>query len=139
MWAYSAQHTRWGRDLPGYLASALVLATFCQTSMVRLRWIAITSNCAFIYYALRLDLRPILLLHCILLPVNIWRLAQLRRQHIEPAPAVRGSPVITRFPARSWMGRGGQPRHARPSIPLDEGPYDSGEDQYRAVSPPVGD
>lgn len=64
-------------DAVGYAASSLVLATFCMTSMWRLRSTAILSNLAFIAYGWADDIRPVLLLHCILLPVNVFRLAQL--------------------------------------------------------------
>ncbi len=59
----------------GYLASALVLATFCMRDMVALRCLAITSNLAFIAYGALADLGPVLLLHLLLLPVNVVRLA----------------------------------------------------------------
>jgi hypothetical protein len=62
----------------GYIASALVLATFCMTSMLRLRMAAIGSNVAFIFYAAVADIRPVLILHIILLPVNVYRLLQVR-------------------------------------------------------------
>ena len=60
----------------GFLASALVLATFGMKDMVNLRIVAICSNIAFIAYALVLNLPPILVLHIILLPLNGWRLAE---------------------------------------------------------------
>jgi hypothetical protein len=59
----------------GYLAAALVLATFSMKSLRSLRLTAVLSNLAFIAYASSTDLRPILILHCTLLPVNIIRLA----------------------------------------------------------------
>jgi CRP/FNR family transcriptional regulator, cyclic AMP receptor protein len=62
----------------GYLASALVLATFCMRDMVALRWMAITSNLAFIAYGAMADLGPVLVLHLLLLPVNVLRLAAWR-------------------------------------------------------------
>ena len=62
----------------GYLASALVLATFCMRDMVALRCLAITSNLAFIAYGALADLGPVLLLHLLLLPVNVLRLAGWR-------------------------------------------------------------
>ena len=58
----------------GYLASALVLATFCMRDMVALRWMAITSNLAFIAYSALADVGPVLVLHLLLLPVNVLRL-----------------------------------------------------------------
>jgi hypothetical protein len=67
-------------DLIGYLASALVLATFCMRDMVALRWMAITSNLAFIAYGALADLGPVLVLHLLLLPVNLLRLAGRRAE-----------------------------------------------------------
>ena len=58
------------------MASALVLATFAMQSMRPLRIMAIASNVAFISYAAAANLRPILILHSILLPLNLYRLAQ---------------------------------------------------------------
>jgi CRP/FNR family cyclic AMP-dependent transcriptional regulator len=62
----------------GYLASALVLATFCMRNMVALRCMAIASNLAFITYGGLADLGPVLVLHLLLLPVNVLRLTVLR-------------------------------------------------------------
>jgi CRP/FNR family transcriptional regulator, cyclic AMP receptor protein len=67
-----------GTESIGYLASALVLATFCMRDMVALRWMAIASNLAFITYGALADLGPVLVLHLLLLPVNVVRLAGWR-------------------------------------------------------------
>jgi hypothetical protein len=71
-----------GKDAPGYVASAFVLATFCMSAMRPLRMVAIVSNFAFIYYAATADLYPVLILHSILLPVNVTRLAQIELARI---------------------------------------------------------
>ncbi len=63
-------------ELIGYLASLLVLTTFCMRDMVALRVVAIASNIAFITYAVLAGIGPVLLLHAALLPVNLLRLAQ---------------------------------------------------------------
>ena len=63
----------------GYLASALVLCTFLTRTMKPLRCIALGSNVAFITYSAMLQLYPVLILHCILLPVNVWRLWEIMR------------------------------------------------------------
>jgi hypothetical protein len=65
-------------DSIGYLASALVLATFCMRDMVALRCMAIASNLAFIAYGALADVGPVLLLHLLLLPVNVQRLVAWR-------------------------------------------------------------
>ncbi len=74
----------------GFVASALVFATFGMKDMVNLRIVAICSNVAFIAYALVLNLPPILILHAILLPLNGWRLAQelQRRRMVQRSLAV---------------------------------------------------
>lgn len=77
-------------DVVGYLAAGLVLATFCVKSMNTLRVLAIASNVAFVTYAYLTELAPVLLLHALLLPVNVCRLAQslyARRgaAHAEPS------------------------------------------------------
>lgn len=61
----------------GYLASLLVLATFCMRDMVALRVVAITSNLAFIAYGWLVGIHPVLVLHVVLLPTNVWRLTQV--------------------------------------------------------------
>jgi hypothetical protein len=60
----------------GYLASLLVLATFCMRGMVALRVVAIASNVAFIAYGWLVGIHPVLILHLVLLPTNAWRLVQ---------------------------------------------------------------
>lgn len=66
----------------GFAAAGLVLATFCMRSMKPLRRVAIASNVAFIAYAYLAGLAPVLLLHVVLLPVNVYRLTQLRRARV---------------------------------------------------------
>ena len=68
----------WSQSACGYLASALVLCTFSVTSMRLLRCIGIASNVTFICYAAVTGATPILVLHCLLLPMNIYRLSQIR-------------------------------------------------------------
>ncbi|MBN8990547.1 MAG: cyclic nucleotide-binding domain-containing protein [Rhizobiales bacterium] len=66
-------------EIAGYLASALVLATFCMKTMIPLRAAAICSNVAFIVYGFYEELYPVLMLHAILLPLNTWRALQMLR------------------------------------------------------------
>ncbi|MBS1304283.1 cyclic nucleotide-binding domain-containing protein [Loktanella sp. SALINAS62] len=63
-------------DLIGFAASALVFLTFCMQTLLPLRIIAIASNILFIAYGISAGLVPILILHAVLLPVNIWRTVQ---------------------------------------------------------------
>lgn len=78
-WPHACQAVSLPGEVCGYVASALVLATFSMQSMFKLRCAAIASNIAFIVYAGSAGLHPILVLHCLLLPLNIIRLAQLAK------------------------------------------------------------
>src|SRR5580698_6949397 len=83
----------WSKDASGYVASALVLATFCAKSMQLLRVTAIASNVAFVSYAMIANLRPVFILHCILLPVNIFRASQVYRARLA-AKRLLGRPEL---------------------------------------------
>ncbi|MBV8601395.1 MAG: diguanylate cyclase [Candidatus Eremiobacteraeota bacterium] len=61
----------------GYIAAALVLATFWMRTPVRLRQAAIASNVAFLIYGIWGGLLPLVILHLVLLPLNVWRLVEL--------------------------------------------------------------
>jgi uncharacterized membrane protein YagU involved in acid resistance len=63
-------------DLLGYSAALVVLAAFCMSSIVSLRIVAVLSNMLFASYGLLAHLYPIFLLHSILLPINLLKLAQ---------------------------------------------------------------
>lgn len=102
-WLGLLRHLAHAADTIGYLASALVLATFSMRSMRPLRAIAIVSNVMFIAYALAADLRPVLVLHALLLPMNVWRLFELR---LEPPfeARTRAAPQERRDPSRAACG-----------------------------------
>jgi CRP/FNR family cyclic AMP-dependent transcriptional regulator len=73
----------------GYLASLLVFSTFYMKTMIPLRYIAISSNLAFITFGYFGRIYPVLILHLLLLPLNIMRLLQIRKliQDIKNASA----------------------------------------------------
>ncbi len=66
-------------DALGYAASAAVLATFCMSTMIPLRVLALGSNVLFMSYGYLDHLYPVLALHAILFPVNALRLIQFQR------------------------------------------------------------
>jgi CRP/FNR family transcriptional regulator, cyclic AMP receptor protein len=66
-------------DLLGYGASAAVLATFCMSTMIPLRIMALVSNVLFAAYGYVDHLYPVFLLHAVLLPINAYRLKQFHR------------------------------------------------------------
>jgi hypothetical protein len=61
----------------GYIASGLVLTTFCTNDLRRLRTLAILSNIVFISYGALAWLPPVLGLHLLLLPINAIRLMRM--------------------------------------------------------------
>ncbi len=65
-------------EVAGYIASALVFLTFYMQTMIPLRVVAILSNVAFIVYGFGERLYPVLILHALLLPLNWFRLVQMR-------------------------------------------------------------
>ena len=68
-------------DLIGYIASALVLATFYMRSMRTLRCVALASNLAFIGYACLAHLIPVLVLHTLLLLLNAFGYCRSAKHH----------------------------------------------------------
>jgi CRP/FNR family cyclic AMP-dependent transcriptional regulator len=72
--------------IAAWVAAILVFSSFFMKTMIPLRMVAITSNAAFVTYAL-LGLKygifgrvyPILVLHSSLLPLNVLRLRQIKR------------------------------------------------------------
>lgn len=63
-------------DIIGLVASVLVFLTFCMRTLLPLRLVAISSNLFFIAYSIVAGLMPILALHVLLLPMNLWRTFQ---------------------------------------------------------------
>jgi hypothetical protein len=71
--------------------------TFTMKSMRPLRVVAILSNAAFIYYAVAVHILPVLVLHSVLLPLNVFRLVQIQIENPWarwPARAARRSEVF---------------------------------------------
>lgn len=87
----------------GFLASALVLLSSSRRGMAPLRAVAIASNLAFVSYGALADLLPVLLLHLVLLPTNVFRLVQALRE--QPSVGGRDEPSFKR-PIRSGRGAG---------------------------------
>ncbi|WP_425261737.1 Crp/Fnr family transcriptional regulator [Rubrivivax sp. RP6-9] len=61
------------------LAGALVLAATFVRTMIPLRWLAVGSNVAFLVYAALAPSLQLLVLHLLLLPINLWRVAEMVR------------------------------------------------------------
>jgi hypothetical protein len=95
----------------GWIASSMTLLTFMCADMRRLRFAALGANAAFIAYGALAQLWPVLVLHLLLVPVNLWRLAHAYRAEPQPVVApprsrqtrrsARGSAVSEAVPARA--------------------------------------
>jgi len=65
-------------DILGWTAAALMVATFSCREARHLRPLAVATNLAFVGYGAAAELMPVLALHLLLLPINLWRWAQVR-------------------------------------------------------------
>jgi hypothetical protein len=88
-------------DVVGWLAASLTLVTFVCSDMRRLRLAAIGANLAFIGYGSAAGLWPVLALHLMLTPLNLWRLQQLR----SAAPPVPALAAPAQLSARAALPR----------------------------------
>ena len=79
-------------DILGYTAAFFVLLTFSMKTMVRLRIIGIVSNLFFIGYGYLGPAHPVMILHTILLPLNIFRLMQILSLNRKIDAATSGDP-----------------------------------------------
>lgn len=96
-------------SLFGWVAASLVLSSFYFRNMASLRLAAIASNVLFIIYAILASAWPILVLHCLLFPLNLWRLLELHNlrrtlmgSSLVQVPAVRLMPLMQK--SRSKQG-----------------------------------
>ena len=65
-------------DFLGFSAAFSVIASFCMTTIVLLRTLALLSNVLFILYGLCAHIYPVLVLHIILLPINLIKLRRIK-------------------------------------------------------------
>ncbi len=73
------------------LAAALNLAGSFAKTMLPLRWLAVGTNLCFIVYGALFPSLPMLLLHAALLPINVYRAAEMVRltRRVNQAAAAR--------------------------------------------------
>ena len=76
-------------DFIGWIAAGLVLASLSMKTMIPLRLFGIASNIAFLTFGFLVASLPIMVLHAILLPFNVYRLVEMRKmiQRVEEAAA----------------------------------------------------
>jgi CRP/FNR family cyclic AMP-dependent transcriptional regulator len=80
-------------DLLGLLGVAFSAASFIMKRMLPLRVLAIFANILFIGYGLSTHTWPGVLLNCLLLPVNVKRIHEIRRLSSDIARANCSSPA----------------------------------------------
>ncbi len=78
-------------EVAGYVASALVAASFYMKTIIPLRMFAIISNIAFITYGIGAGLYPVIILHTFLFPLNILRLMQMKKLIVNVKNASEGN------------------------------------------------
>lgn len=61
------------------IAGGLVVAASFVRTMIPLRWLAVGSNLGFLLYGVLAPSLQLLALHAILLPINLWRVAEMAR------------------------------------------------------------
>ncbi|HEY9539917.1 MAG TPA: hypothetical protein VIS03_20145 [Kiloniellaceae bacterium] len=66
-------------DFTGWIAAAFTLLTFSLRSMMSLRIAAVAANVCFITYGAMQELYPVIALHGLLIPCNLYRLLELLR------------------------------------------------------------
>lgn len=66
-------------ELLGYAAAGMTMVTYAMRTMIPLRVAAILANVLFLSYSILAKIYPSILLHAVLLPFNIYRLAELYR------------------------------------------------------------
>ncbi len=64
-------------EVVGYIAVVLNIGVYLMRTMIPLRMLAIVSNSLFIAFSALASIYPTLLLNCILLPLNIYRLTEM--------------------------------------------------------------
>jgi hypothetical protein len=69
----------------GFIGSLFAVLTYWMRDMVWLRVAAMLSCIFFIAYAALIGSYPLLVMELVLLPVNAWRLAELRKKPTFPA------------------------------------------------------
>jgi hypothetical protein len=65
-------------DFLGFAAALSVLASFCMSTILALRTLALLSNVLFILYGACAHIHPVLVLHVVLFPINLVKLSRIK-------------------------------------------------------------
>jgi hypothetical protein len=84
-------------ELFGWTAAALTLLTFATRNLCAARIVAIAANACFIAYAVTGGfLLHVLALHLALVPINLMRLAEIRRARTRGCHGKSAAPAASR-------------------------------------------
>ena len=114
-------------EVIGYAAAFLVFLTFSMKTMVPLRVVGITSNLFFIAYGYLNPAYPLLVLHCALLPLNVFRLRQILNLVKQIESATQGDLNM------NWL----KPFTTTRTVKTGETPGESGEGTNAESDPPA--
>lgn len=92
-------------DLIGLAAGFFTIAAFYSTRAVSIRTLAIVANVLFAIYGSVMGLAPVVILHCVLLPLNILRLIQAVSGDL--CPGQIRDPVARDIHVRGWPSQRG--------------------------------
>lgn len=76
-------------EVIGFCGSALAILTYWMREMIPLRIVAVLGCLCFLAYALLIGAYPLIVMEAILLPINLYRLAELLRP-VRPNPDCTG-------------------------------------------------
>ncbi|HEY4170793.1 MAG TPA: cyclic nucleotide-binding domain-containing protein [Reyranella sp.] len=99
----------WWIDGLGYLGAALTIATYAVNTMIPLRIIGLCSSFTFLTYSLVTSDYPTVLMDCVLLPLNgfkLYQMVQLTRQVKEAASSDFSMEWLRPFATRRKIGAG---------------------------------
>lgn len=101
-----ADPVQWVALIAAALAAALVITSAFVKTIIPLRWLAVTSNIGFIFYGALHPAPLVLALHAALLPINLWRVLEMRRltQRVRQAQA-EGSNATLKIWLQPFMKR----------------------------------
>lgn len=84
--------THWAIEVVGYVASALIIVSITQKSILRLRLLGLAGGLTFLVYALVIGAYPIAVVNVIASAIHIWYLRKLVRHKDEVFRLLRVRP-----------------------------------------------
>jgi CRP-like cAMP-binding protein len=108
-------------DFIGYGGAALMIITLAMKTMIPLRIVGILTNVLSLTYGLLAGIHPMAVQHTVLLPLNTWRLFEMRKLLRDVKSAAAGDlsldwlkPYMARHPMRAGtlLFRKGEPANA---------------------------